>query len=134
MLAAFALLAVANVLQWVQTVQSFGWLQALGYTPSPIYTVFAGFFFMLLFIASPFTLWLRKSYAPLLGGMSLVLYLVWSWINRLVLSPNPTPVSNHILSMGVSLGLVLLAEFSLFVLQPFMEQKGETPELEERND
>jgi len=63
MLLAFALLAIVNCLQWVQALQSASWLKIFGYFPSPIYAVFEGFFFMLLFMANLISLWFRMSYA-----------------------------------------------------------------------
>lgn len=124
LLLALAVLAVVNLLTWVQAVQSAAWLKAFDYYPSPIYPVFEGFFFMLLFLACLVSLWSRQPYAPLLGGLSVAVYLGWSWINRLWVTSNPKPLSDQLLALGVSLALVLLAEFSFFLIAPFMRRNG----------
>jgi hypothetical protein len=134
MLLAFVLLAIVNCLQWVQAVQSASWLKIFGYFPSPIYAVFEGFFFMLLFMANLISLWFRMSFAPRLGGLSLAVYVGWSWINRLWLTTNPIPFVNQLFALGVSLILLLLAEFSLFLLEPFMHRGDVMREMEEKND
>lgn len=134
MLLALAALAVVNCLQWVQALQSAAWLKAFGYYPSPIYAVFEGFTFMLLFLACLASLWSRQPFAPTLGGISMAVYLGWSWINRLWVVSNPKPFSSQLLSMGVSLALVLLAEFSFFLLVPFMRRSAAVQTKEDEND
>lgn len=128
MLLALALLALTNALQVIQTLQSWNWLEVFGYSPSPIYPVFQGVFFMLLFGVCLVMLWALAPLAPILTGVSFAVYLVWSWVDRLWITLNPVPFSNHLLAAGVSLGVFLLAEFSLYLLAPFMRQV--TPEVE----
>src|SRR5512133_2903010 len=129
MLLALALLVLANALQVIQTLQSWNWLNVLGYAPSPIYPVFQGVFFLLLFGVCLGLLWMLAPLAPVLTGVSFAVYLVWSWVDRLWITLNPIPVSNQLLAMGISLAVFLLAEFSLYLLAPFMRQV--TPEVEE---
>lgn len=133
MLLALALLSTVNGLQWVQALKSAAWLKAFGYFPSPIYAVFEGFFFMILFIACLVALWSRQAFAPALGGISIALYLAWSWIDRLVVTSNPAPISSQLLAMGISLAMVLLAEFSFFLLVPFMRRTVLAQHKEENN-
>ncbi len=122
MLLALAVLALSNVLLVIQTIRSWNWLLVFGYIPSPIYKVFEGTFFTLLFIAGGISLWARSPIAPMLNGVSLAVYLIWSWVDRLLITVNPAPLSSHLLAAGISLFLFLLAEFSLFLLTPYMHR------------
>lgn len=134
MLLTLAVLAIVNCLLWVQALQSAAWLNAYAYYPSPIYPVFEGFFFMLLFLVCLVSLWTRQPFAPALGGISVAVYLGWGWINRLWVVSNPKPFSSQLLSMGVSLAVVLLAEFSFFLLVPFMRRGTVVQSKEDGND
>jgi len=134
MLLALAVLALANALQVIQTLQSWNWLNVFGYTPSPIYPVFQGVFFMLLFGVCLVMLWTLAPLAPVLTGVSFAVYLVWSWVDRLWIALNPAPFSNQLLAAGVSLAVLLLAEFSLYLLAPFMHQVTPEVEKEGKND
>ena len=133
LLVAMAILALANALQVVQTVQSSPWLTALGYAPAPIYKVFEGAFFMLLFIAGGILLWARSPIAPVLNGTIFAVYFAWSWIDSLLITVNPSPLSSHLFAGGVSLGLLLLAEFSFYLLTPFMRQTSRNEEKDDKD-
>lgn len=124
MLLALAVLVLANALTVIQTLQSWNWLTVFGYSPSPIYPVFQGVFFLLLFGVCLGLLWALAPLAPILTGVSFAVYLVWSWVDRLWLALNPVPFSNQLLAAGVSLAVFLLAEFSLYLLAPFMRQSS----------
>jgi len=132
-LLALAILALANGLTVAQTLQSWNWLDVLGYVPSPIYKLFEGVFFMLLFIGCGMMLWARQPIAPILNGVSFAVYLVWSWIDRLLITVNPSPLSSHLFAAGVSLALFLLVEFSLYLLAPYMHQPSHDAEKDEED-
>lgn len=129
MLLALAVLVLANALTVIQTLQSWNWLTVFDYSPSPIYPVFQGVFFMLLFGVCLGLLWVLAPLAPILTGVGFAVYLVWSWVDRLWVTLNPIPFSNQLLAAGVSLAVFLLAEFSLYLLAPYMRQGS--PEVEE---
>ena len=121
MMFALALLVMANVEMVVQALQSWTWLEVLGYFPSPIYAVFKGAFFALLFLCGVLALWARLDFAPLLAGISLAVFWAWGWVDQLWITPDPKLLSSHLFSAGISLLLVLLAEFSLYLLVPYMK-------------
>ena len=121
MMFALALLVMSNIEMVVQTLQSWTWLQSLGYFPSPLYAVFKGAFFTFLFLCGVLALWARLDFAPLLAGISLAVFWAWGWVDQLWITLDPRPLSSHLFSAGISLFLVLFAEFSLYLLVPYMK-------------
>ena len=121
MMFALALLMMANIEMVVQALQSWNWLEVLGYFPSPLYAVFKGAFFTLLFLCGVLALWARLDFAPLLAAISLAVFWAWGWVDQLWITLDPKPISSHLLAAGISLFLVLLAEGSLYLLVPYMK-------------
>jgi hypothetical protein len=127
---ALALLCLANGQQAVLAIKSLNWLTGYGYFPSALMPVFSGIFFMLLFLTCLVALWLRQPFAPLLSEIGLAVYWLWSWVYRLWITMNPRPFSSQLFSIGFSLALILLAEFSLYLMVPYMHQPDEVVEKE----
>lgn len=118
---AFFFAAFASVLQVGQTILGWNWLTALGYLPSPLYSVFKGSFLFLAFLVSAIALWIRVRWAPEVAGISTAAAILWSWIERLWINPNPLTLKSQIFLIIASLGVLSIVEFSLFLLVPYMK-------------
>lgn len=122
MIIAAAFAALANALQVGQTILSWNWLTAAGYSPSPLYTLFKGALFFLLFLVSAITLSAHMHWAPGFSAGTTVAAFLWSWIDRLMLNRTPGSTGSQLFLVILSLVVLSIVEFSLYLLVPYMKQ------------
>ena len=129
LLAGFFLLALPiNVSGIVQTVNSWNWLLAAGYFPHPVYAVFKGFIIAIGSLVAAISLWGRFSWSARYAQVMATLIILWFWVDRVFLTRNPLPFSDHLFPMLVSALILIFVLVSLWLLQPWM--KTATPKVE----
>lgn len=126
--ALFLLTGLIHILGIFQAVRSWNWLQAAGYSPSPVYAVFKNAFLGLAFLAAGVLLWLRYDWALLLDAIIVGLATVWFWVERVVLTRNPLPFKEHLFYILASGVIVTFCLLSLDSLHPFMRNVGQAVE------
>lgn len=124
----FLLTALAYALQVGQTILGWNWLTALGYKPTPLYSVFKGSFLSLAFLVSGAALWTRVRWAPATAGAATVTAFIWSWVDRLWVIPASASIGSQIFLIVTSLVVLSIVEFSLYLLVPYMRQDSSLPE------
>lgn len=124
--------SIFYAIEAVQTLQSWNVLITVQYQPGPLYPFFQGLFLSLCFLAAAVLIWMRVYWAPAFDTLVLCVASLWFWLDRLVLSANPRPISGQIFALVVFLLLFALMLASLWVLKPYM--LTETPVQEEENE
>ena len=124
----FVLAAVMQAAGVAQTFRSWNWLLVSGYYPHPLYAVFTGSLFSLIFITTGILLWLRFSFAPRLGQLAAGLVFIWYWVDRLLLSRVQLQINSHLIPLIVSVVMLIFLLFSLWLLEPFMKSSTSLPE------
>jgi hypothetical protein len=118
----FLAAAFAALLQVIRTVAEWNILLVVQYQPGPLYPLFSGILLHLLFLTASVILWLRLYWAPDFAGFTALLYSVWFWLDRLVLSINPHPLSGQVFNSIVFIIILGLLIASLWALKPVMKQ------------
>ena len=126
--ALFLLTGLIHLLGIFQAVRSWNWLEAAGYSPSPIYAVFKNSLLGLAFLAAGVLLWLRYDWGLLLDAIIVGLATVWFWVERVVLTQNPLPFKEHLFYILASGVIVTFCLLSLDSLHPFMRNAGQAVE------
>lgn len=122
LLAVFFILAfLVNIAGASQTIQSWNWLLAVGYFPHPVYTLFKTVLIALIAVFAAIVLWLRLPLAPRFCQVSGVLVFAWYWFDRLALTRNPLPFTNHLFPLLISVLLMLFVLVSSWLLEPYMK-------------
>jgi len=116
----FLALAFVYLLQAIVTLQSWNVLLAIQYKPGPMYPLFQGLLLSLSFSASAVLLWLHVLWAPAFDTGIVSLASMWFWLDRLVFSTDPRPLSGQVFGMVLFLILLGLVLASLWALKPFM--------------
>ena len=124
LLAAFFLLAYA-LMGWLRLynyIRFWGYLQELGIWPSPLYLALSGGLIGLAFSAALVVFGLRLKVRVLLVRLVGLVFLLWLWLDRILLSDRPT----FIFLLPVTVIITLLTVFLMFVLiRPGSHFKGE---------
>lgn len=118
--ALFLLTGLIHILAIFQSVRSWNWLLAAGYSPAPIYAVFKNSLLGLAFIAAGVLLWLRLEWVLLLDAIIVGVSTVWFWVDRIALTRNPLPFKEHLFYILASLLILGFCLLSLDSLRPFM--------------
>lgn len=105
----------------VQTISSWNWLLAVDYYPHPGYNIFENTFLFLAFLASAVVLWMRFQWAPALCQAVTLLAGVWYWIDRTLITENHMPFAEQIFPILVTVLVLFLLLFSLYLIQPYMK-------------
>jgi hypothetical protein len=118
----FLAAAFIELLQTIRTVSSWNILMAVQYQPGPFVLLFSSEFFFLIFLVCAVILWARLSWAPAFAGAGTILFSIWFWLYRLVLSIDPQPMSNQVFNIIVFVLILGLILASLWMLRPFMKE------------
>ncbi|MCX6055835.1 MAG: hypothetical protein NTZ74_13170 [Chloroflexi bacterium] len=124
----FLLSAIASTLGLIGTIRTWNWLIAIEGEVLPTLLILKNIFFALGGFTAAFLLWMRFSWAPLLGGVFSLVSKLWFWLERVILTKNPLPFSRHILILCISLFFLILVLISLYLLVPFMRLGAKLPE------
>ncbi len=119
----YLLASLACLFGVVQTVSSWNWLIVTDYYPHPVYNVFENAFLFLAFLASAVVLWMRWQRAPGLCQAVTLLAGVWYWIDRILVTETHIPFKEQIFPILVTILVLFLLLFSLFLIQPYMKLK-----------
>ena len=112
----------------VQTVDSWNWLLAVGYYPHPVYTIFKGMIIALGCLVAAVSLWSRFPWSPRYGQAMATLIFIWFWVDRVLLTRNPLPFSDHIFPLLASALILVFVLVSLWLLQPWMKTETQAVE------
>jgi hypothetical protein len=116
----YLLAAAAELLQAAGVVTQWNILQAVAYQPGPLYPLFIGCFFFLLFLASALLLWLRAFWAAEFAGAAALLFAIWFWLDKFVVAVNPQPFADQVFNLIVCIVVLTLVLVSVHALKPFM--------------
>jgi len=117
-------LAALYLLQVIQTLLSWNVLLDIQYKPGPWYPLFQGVFLLLGFICAALLLWLRLDWSASFAAVLTSLAGVWYWLDRLVFSANPQPLTNSLFALVLFLILFTLVIASLWVIKPNLRSKS----------
>jgi hypothetical protein len=121
--------ALTQLLKAIEAITSWNVLFAVQYQPGPIYPLFFGVFFSLLFLASSVLLWLRLRWAPGFGASTALLFSTWYWLDKFVIAVNPQPITGEVFNLIVYFVILGLILASMWALGPSMrEDEDETAE------
>jgi hypothetical protein len=121
--------AFIELLKAIQAIRSWNILIAVQYQPGPVYPLFYGTLFFLLFLTAGILLWLRVNWAYGFGANAALLFSVWYWLDKFVIAVNPQPFSSEVFNFIVFIIILGLVLASLWVLKPMRE--GEPPKGDE---
>jgi hypothetical protein len=122
LLAIFFLLAsLACLFGVIQTITSWNWLLAVDYYPHPAYNIFENAFLFLAFLVSAVILWARLPWAPVFCQAVTLLAGAWYWFDRIVITAIRMPFREQIFPILVTLLVLFLLLFSLYLIQPYMK-------------
>ena len=107
-------------LQAVEAILNWNMLMILHYHLTPLYPVFQGVLLGGAFLISGVLLLKRLTWAPKFGIVNLIISVLWSWLDRTVLSLNPRPFSQQVFALAATVILLGLLVGGLWSLQPFM--------------
>ncbi len=126
-------LAAFYFLQVIQTLLSWNVLLDVQYKPGPWYPLFQGVFLLLGFTCAALLLWLRFDWSASFAAVLISLAGVWYWLDRLVFTTNPQPLTNSLFGLALFLILFTLVIASLWAIQPYL--RSESPvSAEEENE
>lgn len=114
--------AITELLQAIRTVTSWNILMVIQFHPNPLIPLFSSIFFFLIFLVCSAILWARLDWAPAFAGVGIILFSIWYWLYRLVLSIDPQPLSNQVFNMIMFVFILGLILASLWMLRPFMKK------------
>lgn len=115
--------AFAELLKAIEVIRSWNLLIAVQYQPGPVYPLFFGVLFFLLFLTAGVLLWLRSNWAPGFGASAALLFTLWFWLDKFVLAVNPQPISSEVFNLIVFIIVLGLALTSLWALAPSMNEE-----------
>jgi len=101
------ILSLTGWLRLGQTIARWDSLVEAGILPGPLYLAVTGVLIGLGALAAAVTVWRRSRQAPRLVLLLLVVWLVWSWVDRLWIATSPTALSNAPFLLGAS--IIILA-------------------------
>jgi len=125
---AFLLVFLINLAGFLQALRSWNWLLAAGVFPHPVYILFKTVLLALLSFTAALAIWGRRAFAPRLGQANSLLFFLWYWFDRLVLTRNPLPFKNQLLPLLVSVLLLLFVLVSAWLLEPYMKETRKPPD------
>lgn len=109
-------LATVNLLRWTQTLRQWSLLQEL-LPISPVYHLATGLLWMAAGLPLAWGLWKGRPWAPLWSRLATVAYLLYYWVDRLLIADPSTPPVNLPFAIGMS-ALTLLFVWWFFTLRP----------------
>jgi hypothetical protein len=95
---------VLSIIQW-------DWLLSVGVHPGPWYTAVSGLIWALLGTTSLLLVWFGRSKSPNVTLITVFLYSIWYWLDRLLLNASESPQANTVFvvgTMAVCIGLVFI--------------------------
>jgi hypothetical protein len=107
LIAGLLLLGLNGWLQLWLALDNWGLLEAIGTRPGPLYLALSGGLLGLAGLAAGLGLWARTAWSPVAVGAVILLWLVWSWVDRLWLSPSPQALVNWPFRLIISLAIVI---------------------------
>lgn len=107
LIAGLLLLGLNGWLRLWQVVDNWGLLEAIGTRPGPLYLAVSGGVLGLAGLAAGLGLWARSAWSPIAASAVILLWLAWSWLDRLWFSPSPQALVNWPFRLIASLGIVL---------------------------
>jgi hypothetical protein len=125
---AFLLVFLINLAGFLQALRSWNWLLAVGVFPHPAYLLFKTLLLALLSFTAALAIWGRRAFAPRLSQVNSLLFFLWYWFDRLVLTRNPLPFKNQLLPLLVSVPLLLFVLVSAWLLEPYMKETRKPPD------
>ena len=97
-----------SVLTMIGTIQTWNWFHTFSASLLPIYMIFKGFFLALGWLTAAFLLWKLYLWSIYFCAANAILTTIWLWVDRLILSQNPMPVSRHVFLMVINILLLVL--------------------------
>lgn len=106
------LISMVNIFQFVQTIREWGFLAAL--LPfSPLYLLLSGLIWGLTGLILFCGLWRGKSWATFFAFAGISLYLIYYWIDRLLLPAYEGRNFNWLFSVGMS---IIILAYCIWIL------------------
>lgn len=105
--AGLLLLGLNGWLRLWLALDNWGLLEAIGTRPGPLYLALSGGLLGLAGLAAGLGLWARTAWSPVAAGAVILLWLAWSWVDRLWLSPSPQALVNWPFRLIASLAILI---------------------------
>lgn len=110
-----------SIIGIIGTLQSWNWLVNFSEESTPILAIFTGVFFTLAWLTSAISLWSRLSWSVTLSVIISLLSTAWFWVDRIFLTNNPLPIHRHLFPLLVTLFLLVVIMFSLYLITPYIK-------------
>lgn len=117
----YLLASLACLFGVIQTISSWNWLLAVDYHPHPGYNIFENTFLFLAFLVSAVVLWMHLQWAPAFCQAVALVAGAWYWIDRILITETSIPIKEQIFPILVTLLVLFLLLFSLYLIQPYMK-------------
>lgn len=95
-----------NLIRFVQSLRNWQYLNIVVEVP-PVYLAISGLFWSIIGIFLLYGIFLKKRWLPLIFKFTIILYVVYFWIEKLVISSNPPSVKDSIFVFGITIFAVV---------------------------
>ena len=113
-IAGLLLLSLSGWLRFEQALTNWAYYREIGIQPGPFYLAVTGVLGGLAGLAAGVSLWLRQKWAIFLAGGVILLWQLWSWIDRLWVASSPGVLANWPFALGAT---ILIGVYSYLVLR-----------------
>jgi hypothetical protein len=117
-------LAIFYLLQTIQTILSWNILLDIHYMPGPWYPLFQGVFLLVGFLCAATLLWLRIDWSASFAAVLTSLAGLWYWLDRVLFTANPQPLTNSVFGGVLFLILFTLVIASLWAIKPYLHSES----------
>ena len=114
----FLLAGITALIGVIGAIKSWNWMVIFSSVGGVFYRIFKNAFLFLALLLSAVVLWRRLSWSIIYSIIIVILSAAWFWVDRLVITKNPLPVSQQVFPLTITCIVITCILLLLLILQP----------------